>query len=56
MNIQSVCPECKNSVNLENYPDISPGHVIECNHCGITLLVTAVENGVVKTEITDEGK
>lgn len=55
-NLNSVCPECKNDVNLETYTNLAPGHVIECNHCGITLLVTAIEDGSVKTEITDEGK
>jgi hypothetical protein len=30
--------------------------VIECNHCGMTLLVKAIEGGQVKTEIVDEGK
>lgn len=53
---KSICPECKNDINLESYVNLAPGHVIECNHCGITLLVTTIDNGVVKTEITDEGK
>jgi hypothetical protein len=34
--------------------------VVECNHCGITLLIKKIENvgedKVVSTEIVDEGK
>lgn len=51
-----VCPECKNPVDLSRYPAIAPGMVIECNNCGMTLLVKEVANGSLKTEIVDEGK
>lgn len=51
-----VCPECKNTVDLARYPNIAPGMVVECNHCGMTLLVKSVDNGEVKTDIVDEGK
>ena len=51
-----VCPECKNVVDLSRYPTISPGMVIECNHCGMTLLVKEIKEGKISTEIVDEGK
>lgn len=50
------CPECKNNVDLSAYPNLAKDQVIECGICGITLLVTSVEGGVVTAEITDEGK
>jgi len=51
-----ICPECKNEVNLDNYPDLEKGQVIECNMCGITLLVSEISGEEVQTEIIDEGK
>ncbi|MBU6231420.1 MAG: hypothetical protein KGI45_02360 [Patescibacteria group bacterium] len=51
-----VCPECKNTIDLSRYPNIAPGMVIECNHCGMTLLVKGIEQGNIKTEVVDEGK
>ncbi len=51
-----VCPECKNNVDLARYPDLAVQNVIECNMCGICLLVTNMRDGVVETEIVDEGK
>lgn len=51
-----ICPECKNSVDLSKHPQIAVGHVVECNTCGIMLGVTAITDGVVTTEIVDEGK
>jgi DNA-directed RNA polymerase subunit RPC12/RpoP len=51
-----VCPECKNSIDLSRYPNVATGMVIECNHCGMTLLVKDTAGGDVKTEIVDEGK
>jgi DNA-directed RNA polymerase subunit RPC12/RpoP len=57
MNMQCVCPECKNNIDLSRYPQLAAGMVIECNHCGMTLLVKEVgADGNVKTEIVDEGK
>jgi DNA-directed RNA polymerase subunit RPC12/RpoP len=56
MNITCICPECKNIIDLSNYPNIAPGMVIECNHCGMTLLVKEIKDGEVKTEVVDEGK
>lgn len=54
--MKSVCPECKNDIDLSRYPSVREGMIIECNHCGITLLVTKAENDTVSTEIVDEGK
>jgi len=51
-----VCPECKNEVDLTPYPNLAKGHVIECNVCGISLLVTSIDGENVETEIVDEGK
>ncbi len=52
-----VCPECKNTVDLSRYPTLAPGMVVECNHCGMTLLVKEIPtDGNIKTEIVDEGK
>ena len=57
MNTLLICPECKNSVDLSRYPNIAPGMVVECNHCGMTLLVKEISaDGAVKSEIVDEGK
>ena len=53
---ECVCPECKNPIDLAAYPNMAEGMVIECNHCGMTLLVKSIESGAVKTEIVDEGK
>jgi len=50
-----TCPECKNAVDLTVYPHLEKDHVIECNHCGINLLVIALGDHV-QTEIVDEGK
>jgi len=51
-----VCPECKNDVDLSSYPNLEKGQVIECNVCGISLLVTEIQDGEVVAEVTDEGK
>ena len=56
MKATCVCPECKNTIDLSRYPNISAGMVIECNHCGMTLLVKEISDGVIKTDIVDEGK
>lgn len=56
MNMLCVCPECKNPVDLSRYPNIAPGMVLECDHCGMTLLVKEIKDGNVKTEVVDEGK
>ena len=51
-----ICPECKNEVDLTPYHDLADGHIVECNHCGITLMITRVSDGTVEAEIVDEGK
>lgn len=51
-----ICPECKNNVDLTVYPNLAPGQVIECNVCGISLLVNKVEGENVEAEVVDEGK
>ncbi len=51
-----VCPECKNDVNLSLFPDLAPEHVIECDVCGITLLVNNIDDEEIKAEVIDEGK
>ena len=51
-----ICPECKNAVDLSRYPAVTAGMVIECNHCGMTLLVKTIDNNEIKTVIVDEGK
>lgn len=43
-------------IDLARYPAVKEGMVIECNHCGITLLIKSTDNGMVSTEIVDEGK
>lgn len=50
-----ICLECKNEVDLSSYSDLAVGHVVECDHCGITLSVTAVGEKC-EAEIVDEGK
>lgn len=51
-----TCPECKNEVNLSHYLDLALDHMIECDICGISLLVTDISDDMVKVEIVDEGK
>lgn len=50
-----VCPECKNEVDLSNYPDLEVGYVVECNTCGITLQINEMGDNI-QAEIVDEGK
>ncbi len=54
--MKSICPECKNEIDLGRYPNTQIGMIIECNHCGITLLIKKIDNAVVSSEIIDEGK
>lgn len=51
-----VCPECKNVIDLSSYGAIQPDQTLECNWCGINLLVTEASGEEVKVEIVDEGK
>lgn len=51
-----TCPECKNKIDLAD-KSVEKDQVIECNMCGITLMVTNPDNnGEVAVEIVDEGK
>ncbi len=54
--MQLTCLECKNDVDLSSYSDLEKDQVIECNTCGITLMVTNIENTMVTAEVVDEGK
>ncbi|MFH1291658.1 MAG: hypothetical protein ABIH87_00455 [bacterium] len=51
-----ICPECKNQVDLSNYPDLAVDHVVECNFCGITLQVLDIDGNNVEADVIDEGK
>jgi len=51
-----VCPECKNEVNLANYPDLDVKHVIECDKCGITLMINEINDDHIVAEVAEEGK
>jgi len=51
-----ICPECKNQVDLADYPNLTVNMVIECNHCGMTLQVLEIAGNKVETNIVDEGK
>ncbi len=50
-----ICPECKNEVDLSAYPNLAVDQVIECDICGITLMITSLGDEV-SAEIVDEGK
>ncbi len=52
-----ICPECKNSVDLSALPQpLVKDQVVECNHCGISLLILDVVDSGVTAEVADEGK
>jgi len=51
-----TCPECKNDVDLARYPGLADNQAVECQMCGITLLVTDTSTDEVQAEILDEGK
>lgn len=51
-----VCPECKNEVDLSGNPNLTEGHVVECNHCGISLQINGINDDKVSAEVVDEGK
>lgn len=51
-----VCPECKNDVELESYTGLAPEQVVECDKCGITLMIKNIDGEAVEAEIVDEGK
>ena len=49
-----ICPECKNEVDFFAYPNLAVGNVIECNVCGITLLVNKMDANEIVCEVADE--
>ncbi|HUD03911.1 MAG TPA: hypothetical protein VMR73_00255 [Candidatus Paceibacterota bacterium] len=51
-----TCPECKNEIDLSRYPNVAKTHAIECNTCGILLVVKDIKDNKLITEIIDEGK
>lgn len=51
-----TCPECKNEVDLSLYPKLVVEQIIECDTCGITLMITNVDGDEAEAEIVDEGK
>ena len=51
-----ICPECKNDIDLSSYSNIAKDQVIECNVCGISLLVNDIQGDEVSAEVVDEGK
>lgn len=54
--MQLLCPECKNEVDLTDYPDVFPEQIVECNVCGITLMVKDISGETVVADVVDEGK
>ena len=54
--MQLTCPECKNAVDLSSHTDLQMDQVVECQMCGITLVITKIGDGVVEAEVMDEGK
>lgn len=56
-NLNGTCPECKNPIDFSRYPDLKVGMIVECDTCGMTLLVKAIgDAGAVELDIVDEGK
>ncbi|MEO8637282.1 MAG: hypothetical protein ABI430_00055 [Candidatus Taylorbacteria bacterium] len=51
-----ICPECKNEVDPVLYANVAEGTIVECNHCGISLMVSKIQDGNIETTIVDEGK
>ena len=51
-----TCIECKNQVDLSSFMPVAIDSVVECQMCGITLLVNEIGGGSVGVEIMDEGK
>lgn len=48
-----LCPECKNTCEFQT---LKEKQIVECEMCGITLEVTAIEGDKAQVEIVDEGK
>lgn len=56
ISMKLICPECKNAVDLSSYGDLAAQQTIECDTCGINLLVTDISGDMVAVTIVDEGK
>jgi Zn ribbon nucleic-acid-binding protein len=54
--MELICPECKNIVDTSAFLNLAKGEVVECNRCGITLMVTDIANGSIHVEVVDEMK
>lgn len=56
MMYHTICPECKNSIDL-NRDSFNSGEVIECEMCGITLEAGKVDDdGGFEVNIVEEEK
>ncbi len=55
-NIVGVCPECKNQIDFKKFDQIKEGIIVECNTCGMTLLIKSIKGNVAELDIVDEGK
>ncbi len=56
MNYHTICPECKNELDLER-GSLTEGEVVECEQCGMTLEVTGIDaQGNFDTVIVEEEK
>jgi len=51
-----TCPECKNQVDISTNSNLSVDNVVECDVCGVSLLVTEISGDNVRAEVVDEGK
>lgn len=51
-----ICPECKNEVETSDYPTLEEDDIIECQMCGINLLMTDLSGEDAKVEVVEEGK
>lgn len=56
MSYHTICPECKNEINLEQ-ETLAESDVIECEMCGITLEVGSIDgDGGFEVSIVEEEK
>lgn len=56
MELNCICPECKNEILMDRYSNAKAGMVIECETCGISLLIKSIDVDRVVCEVVDEGK
>lgn len=54
--MQSVCPECKNDIDLTPFEPLQMEDMLECDMCGISLMVAQIDGDSVQLEVADEGK